>query len=54
LNKRTTEVIEKLGALDGDPIAGMALIATNENNAIELRAKMFAELAQYVSRAHSA
>jgi hypothetical protein len=49
LNKRTVEVIEKLTALHCDPIEGMARIAMNENNAIELRAKMFVELAQYVA-----
>jgi hypothetical protein len=49
LNKRTREVIDKLAALDCDPIAGMALIAMDEKNSIEVRARMFVELAQYVA-----
>jgi hypothetical protein len=49
LNKRTRDVIEKLAALRCDPITGMARIAMDEKNAIELRAKMFIELAQYVA-----
>jgi hypothetical protein len=48
-NKRTIEVIEKLAALDCDPIAGMALIAMNEKNSIEVPARTFVELAQYVA-----
>jgi hypothetical protein len=48
-NRRTLDVIEKLSALDCDPIAGMALIALDKTNSVELRAKMFAELAQYVA-----
>jgi hypothetical protein len=48
-NKRTLDVIDKLAALDCDPIEGMALMAMDEKNAIELRAKMFIELAQYVA-----
>ena len=49
LNKRTLDVIDKLAALHCDPIAGMALIAMNENNPVELRARMYSELAQYVA-----
>jgi hypothetical protein len=49
LNKRTLDVIEKLAALDCDPIAGMALIAMNEKNPVELRGRMYSELAQYVA-----
>jgi hypothetical protein len=49
LNKRTRDVIDKLAALDCDPIAGMALIAMDERNSIEVRARMFVELAQYVA-----
>jgi hypothetical protein len=49
LNKRTLDVIDKLAGLHCDPIAGMALIAMNEKNPVELRARMFAELAQYVA-----
>jgi hypothetical protein len=32
-----------------DPITGMALIAMDEKNPMELRGRMFAELAQYVA-----
>jgi hypothetical protein len=48
-NKRTLDVIERLAALRCDPIAGMARIALNKKNPVELRARMFAELAQYVA-----
>lgn len=48
-NKRTLDVIERLAALRCDPITGMARIALNMKNPVELRAKMFAELAQYVA-----
>jgi hypothetical protein len=48
-NKRTAEVEERLGALGCDPIEGMARIAMDATNAPELRGRMFAELAQYVS-----
>jgi hypothetical protein len=48
-NKRTVEVVERLAALCCDPIAGMAHIALDNENPVELRARMFAELAQYVA-----
>jgi hypothetical protein len=48
-NRRTLDVIDKLAALRCDPITGMALIAMNEKNPVELRGRMFAELAQYVA-----
>ena len=48
-NLRTTEIMERLAALNCDPITGMALIALDESNTAELRARMFAELAQYVA-----
>jgi hypothetical protein len=41
LNKRTLDVIDKLAALHCDPIAGVALIAMNEKNPVELRARMY-------------
>lgn len=47
-NKRTLEAKEKLDELNCDPIEGMALIAMDESNSIELRAKMLAELAPYI------
>jgi hypothetical protein len=49
LNKRTLDVIDKLAALRCDPIAGMARIAMNKKNPVELRGRMYAELAQYVA-----
>ncbi len=48
-NKRTQEVIDKLAALDCDPIAGMAKIALDEKNTPELRGRMFSELSQYIA-----
>ena len=47
-NKRTLEAIEKLEELGCDPIEGMARIAMDESNSIELRAKMLSDLAPYV------
>jgi hypothetical protein len=48
-NRRTLDVIEKLAALECDPIAGMARIAMNKENPLDIRARMFSELAQYVA-----
>jgi hypothetical protein len=48
-NKRTAEVGAKLAALGCDPIEGMARIAMDEANPIELRARMYSELAGYVA-----
>lgn len=48
-NKRTADVAERLAALGCDPIAGMARIAKNPKNPIELRGRMYAELAQYIA-----
>lgn len=41
-------VSEKLAALGCDPIEGMARIALDSKNPIEIRAKMYSELSQYV------
>ena len=49
-NKRTLDVIERLAALRCDPIAGMARIALNKKNPVELRARMFAELRNMLRR----
>lgn len=49
LNKRTLQVIDRLAALKCDPIAGMARIAMDRKNPVELRGRMFSELAQYVA-----
>lgn len=50
-NKRTQEVIEKLAALDCDPIEGMATIAKEAYEArdFQLAGNMYKELAQYVA-----
>lgn len=48
-NKRTVDVIEKLEALDCDPISAMARIAMDATNPPELRGRLLAELAQYVA-----
>lgn len=47
-SKKTQDVADRLAALGCDPLEGMAMIAMNEENAPELRGRMFAELAQYV------
>lgn len=47
-NKRTVEIVELLEALDCEPVAGMASIAMDQRNPVELRGRMFAELANYV------
>ncbi len=49
LNKTTLGVIDKLQEMGIDPIEGMARIANNEANNIDLRARMYAELAQYIA-----
>jgi hypothetical protein len=41
-------VIERLEALGCDPIEGMARIALDPGTPLDLRARMFAELAPYV------
>lgn len=48
-NKRTEDVIARLGALGCDPIEGMARIAMDATSTPELRGRMYAELAQYVA-----
>ena len=48
-NKRTLDVEERLRELGCDPIEGMARIAMDEAVPIEVRARMFAELAQYIA-----
>ena len=47
-NKRTQEVEARLAEMGVDPIEGMARIAADEAAPIELRARMYAELAPYV------
>ena len=48
-NKLTQSVIDRLAELGCDPIEGMAKIAADEKAPVEIRARMFAELAQYVA-----
>lgn len=48
-NRATADVAAKLAALNCDPIRGMAKIALDLTNPVDLRAKMFAELAQYIA-----
>jgi len=47
-NKRTKDAAELLAKMGCSPIMGMATIAMNKRNPVDLRAKMFAELAPYV------
>ena len=48
-NKASQQIVEKLKALGCDPIEGMAHIAMDTFNPLEIRARMYAELAQYVA-----
>lgn len=47
-NRSTLEVADRLKELGCDPIAGMATIATDPSASLELRGRMYSELAQYV------
>lgn len=47
-NKATLEIEQRLADLECDPIKGMATIAANAEASLELRGRMFAELAQYL------
>jgi hypothetical protein len=48
-NRRSLDVVERLAALGCDPIEGMARIAMDSTAPVEVRARMFAELARYVA-----
>ena len=48
-NKTTVAVTERLEAIGCDPIEGMARIAMDIKTPIDLRARMYSELAQYVA-----
>lgn len=48
-NRRTQDVRLILERLGCDPIEGMARIAMDPQNPVEVRARMFAELAGYVA-----
>jgi len=47
-NKKTREITELLHSLDCNPIEGMILIAQDPNNSMELRGRMYSEVAKYV------
>src|SRR5215211_2789781 len=46
-NKKTQAVADTLAELGCNPIEGMAKIAMDESQSIQLRAQMYKELAQY-------
>jgi hypothetical protein len=48
-NKETLAVAERLEAIGCDPLEGMARIAMDINTPIEVRAKLYRELAQYIA-----
>ena len=48
-NKLTAAVAERLAALGCDPISGMARLAMDPSTPVEVRARMYSELAQYVA-----
>jgi hypothetical protein len=48
-NKITSNVRELLDKLECNPLEGLARIANDENNPIEIRTRAYSELAQYVS-----
>ena len=48
-NKSTLNVVERLAALGCDPIVEMAKIAMNATAPLDLRARMYAELAEYIA-----
>lgn len=47
INKLTQEARDRLDQLKCDPITGMARIAMDRKAPLELRGRMYAELAQY-------
>ena len=48
-NKRTLDIQVMLDRLGCNPLEGMAKLAMNEATPIEIRARMYAELAQYIA-----
>jgi len=48
-NRATSDIEAKLRDLKCDPIEGMATIAADMAASLELRGRMYAELAQYVA-----
>lgn len=47
LNRVNPSAAERLAELGCDPLQGMALIAANKKNPVEVRGRMYAELAKY-------
>ena len=48
-NRRTQDIQSLLARMGCDPIEGMARIAMDPQNPVEVRARMYAELAGYVA-----
>ena len=48
-NQRTQDIQRLLDQMGCDPIEGMARIAMDVDNPVEIRARMYAELAQYIA-----
>jgi hypothetical protein len=48
-NKGTLAVAKRLEAVGCDPIEGMAMIAMDIKTPIDIRAKLYSELAQYIA-----
>ena len=48
-NRRSLDIQAMLDALGCNPIEGMAILAMDEATPIDIRARMYAELAQYVA-----
>ncbi|MBM3380286.1 MAG: hypothetical protein FJY39_11230 [Betaproteobacteria bacterium] len=48
-NRRTQDLQTQLERLGCDPFEGMARIAMDPESPVEVRARMFAELAQYIA-----
>jgi hypothetical protein len=47
-NRRTMEVLERLEQIGCDPIEGLARIAMDAANSVEIRLRAYSELAPYV------
>ncbi len=47
-NRKTAEIVERLEALDCDPLEGMVALAMDDSNPPELRGRMYSELAAYL------
>ena len=47
-NRATLAVAEKLAALNCDPLEGLAMIAEDKSNSLEIRMRCYAELLPYL------